>query len=366
MTSKEKLLRKARQGLVLAREWLARHPFAGLRKTATAIHRLLALTVGGFFVIMGMTGSLNVFDRELDARLNPNLTVSEPGGRYRSPDEMLAAVQAAHPRRVGSWTLVMPERADGMVTAWFEKPAETYDEFYAPLMVSVNPYTAEVVASRFWGDTVMTWILELHEELFMGAFGRTLVGMFGVLLLCSLATGLTSWWPGRAKIRQSLRVTPQSRNAGRLLFEIHRAAGVYGAAVLIIVALSGVHLVFPGWLESLFKSSSAMGDIHDKLDVKSEAIPNASPVSLGAAVLVARGLFPKAEVQRLMTPDTTSGSHQIWFGRPGNAAAAEPAAVVCVDQYSGHILHVERLAEGPAGDAFLSFIRRLHTGVALG
>ena len=359
-------MQQAQQAFRWARGLLARVPFTRLRPFGVALHRGLALSVGILFVVMGLTGSLNVFHNELDRWLNPQLTVSEADGRYRSADELLAAVQAAHPRRFGSWTLVMPERPDGMVTAWFEKPAETFDEFYAPLMVSVNPYTAEVVASRFWGDTVMTWILKLHDELFMGRFGRTVVGCVGALLLVSLVTGLALWWPGRGRVRQSLKVTLPPAHSGRLLFEIHRAAGVYGALILSLVALSGLHLVFPGWLESVFKSSSAMGDIHDRLDVKSEAIPNSDPVSLGAAVLIARGIFPKSPVQRLITPDTSTGSHQIWFGQPGKSLAEVPAAIVCVDQFSGHILHVERVTPRPAGDAFLSFIRALHTGQVLG
>ncbi|WP_162560152.1 PepSY-associated TM helix domain-containing protein [Methylotetracoccus oryzae] len=366
MTNREYWVHQAQQAVRWARDLLARVPFSRLRPFWLALHRGLALSVGVLFVVMGLTGSLNVFHNEFDRWLNPRLTVSESGARYRSADELLAAVQAAHPRRFGSWTLVMPERPDGVVTVWFEKPAETYDEFYAPLMVSVNPYTAEVVASRFWGDTVMTWILKLHEELFMGRFGRTVVGCVAALLLVSLATGLTLWWPGRGRVRQSLRITLPPAHSSRLLFEIHRAAGVYGALILFMVALSGLHLVFPEWLESAFRSSSAMGDIHDRLDVKSEAIPNSDPVSLGAALLIARGLFPKSPVQRLITPDTSTGSHQIWFGTPGQASAAGTAAIVCVDQFSGHILHVERVTPRPAGDAFLNFIRALHTGQVLG
>lgn len=160
-----------------------------------SVHRYLALTVGFLFVLMGLSGSLNVFQPELDRWFNPSLKLSGTGGNYRSPDEMFAAIRAAHPRRYGAWTLVMPQQKTEMVTAWLDKPVETSDEYYAPLMVSVNPYAAEIVATRFRGDTVMTWILELHEELFMGAFGRQLIGCFGVLLVCLLITRLWLWWP---------------------------------------------------------------------------------------------------------------------------------------------------------------------------
>jgi uncharacterized iron-regulated membrane protein len=61
-----------------------------------------------------------------------------------------------------------------------------------------------------------------------------------------------------------------------------------------------------------------------------------------------------------------SGSYQVWFGKPGSASDEGPLAVVCVDQFSGHILHVEKLGSRPAGDAFLAFLRSIHTGTAFG
>jgi uncharacterized iron-regulated membrane protein len=58
-----------------------------------------------------------------------------------------------------------------MITAWYDKPTETFFELYAPLMVSVNPYSGEVVTSRFWGTTATTWLLDLHTQLRLDRFG---------------------------------------------------------------------------------------------------------------------------------------------------------------------------------------------------
>ncbi len=351
--------------LPLLRSLPCRFSRRSFRGIGIAFHQYLALTAGAVFVLIGITGSLNVFQPELDAWLNPRLTILQPAGAYRSVDEMLAAVKAAHPRRFGGWRLMMPQRSTDMLTAWFERPSETAGEFYAPLMVTVNPYTAEVVASRFWGDTVMTWIMELHTELFMGAFGRKLIGLTGLLLVGSLLTGLLLWWPGRRRIRSSLKLHPGGGRQ-RLLFDLHRLTGVSSAAVLLTVALTGFHFAYPGILEGLFKSSSSMGDIHDGLNVVSTAVPNGRPVTAEESLLLARGLYPKSPVLRILTPENAKGSYQVWFGSPGGAAGDPPAAVVCVDQYSGHILHVENLRRRPAGDAFLDFLHALHTGAALG
>ena len=137
------------------------------------VHLYLALSVGFFFALMGLSGSISIYREELDGLLNPQLVIEEPQGKYQSLDKIMASVRAAQPNRYGSWTLEMPRSPQGMITAWYDKPTETFFELYAPLMVSVNPYSGEVVTSRFWGTTATTWLLDLHTQFRLDRFGLT-------------------------------------------------------------------------------------------------------------------------------------------------------------------------------------------------
>lgn len=328
-----------------------------LRRVWLRVHRLLALGVGFLFALMGLTGSLNVFGPELDRWLNPDLRVAAEGRAQRPMNELVAAIKSAHPRRYGAWTLMMPGGDGGVVTAWYERPVETDGEFYAPLMVSVDPYTARVIDSRFWGDTVSTWILELHGELFMGAFGRRLVGVIGMLLAVSLLTGLSLWWPGRARVRAALRVRLTGSRL-RALFDLHRVSGVCAAPILLAVAFSGFTFAYPG----VFGASSPMSDLHSVLGIRSTAAPTSGPLNPSAALLVARGLFPRSDLTRVVTPEDASGSYQFWFSAESSASDS----VVCVDQYSGQILHVERAHQPDSGTRAQGLLYALHTGRVLG
>ena len=109
------------------------------------VHLYLALSAGFFFALIGLTGSISLYREEIDGLLNPQLIIENPQGKHQSLDKIMASVHAAHPTRYGSWTLEMPSSPLGMITAWYEKPTETFFELYAPLMVSVNPYTSDVV-----------------------------------------------------------------------------------------------------------------------------------------------------------------------------------------------------------------------------
>lgn len=327
-------------------------------------HLFMALAVGVLFVLMGLTGSLSLYREELDELFNPLLAIDEPGGKYLSLDRIMASVRAAHPSRHDEWVLEMPRSPKGMLTAWYEKPHETFGELYAPLMVSVNPYTAEVVANRFWGHTVATWIEDLHTRLQLGLFGVRAVGVLGLSLAFSALSGLYLWWPGLAALpgafalrhRQGLRCFAQ---------DLHRLVGVVSAIPLLVLALTGLHLSNPKFLETLL-GASGMGHGEEGPPIRSTASPNNRPVTLDEAVLIARGPFPHAEIRRIATPAGENGAYRVNLRRPGEVNVRHPVTMVWIDRWSGQIREVRNPNLFTSGQALVSRLWPIHTGEAFG
>lgn len=334
------------------------------RSTWLKLHLYLALTCGLFFAILGLSGSISVYREELDGLLNPQLVIDQPQGSYQSLDKIMAAAKSAHPQRYGSWTLEMPQSPHAMVTVWYEKPRETYFELYAPLMVSVNPYTAEVVASRFWGQTVTTWFLDLHTQLVMGESGWQAVGILGGMLIISTLTGLYLWWPGLSGIFPALKV---STDAGlmKFSFDIHRLLGLLIAPAILLLASTGVLLSYPGILESL-AGASGMAHGETGRDIVSTAIPNNRSTSLEAAEFIARGAFPKSVLRRVTTPAGDSGVYRINLRQPGEINQRHPFTTVWIDRWSGQTREVRNPAQFSQGQTIATWIWPLHTGEALG
>jgi uncharacterized iron-regulated membrane protein len=328
------------------------------------VHIYIALSAGFFFALMGLTGSLSVYREELDALLNPQLVIEQPAGKRQSLDKIMAAVQATHPNRYGSWTLEMPRTPQGMITAWFDKPRETFFEFHAPLMVSVNPYTAEVVASRFWGQTATTWLLDLHSQLRFDRFGWNSVGILGFLLMISIGTGVYLWWRGFRGIWAALAIR---HNAGmmRLVFDLHRLIGLLSAAILLLLAFTGINLSYPSILETL-AGSSGMEHGETGRTIISTATPNNHPVGLESAEFVARGPFPRAELRRVTTPTGDSGIYRINLRQSSEINQRHPYTTVWVDRWSGQIKEVRNPSNFSQGESFTAWIWPLHTGEAVG
>jgi uncharacterized iron-regulated membrane protein len=334
------------------------------RTTWIKVHLYLALSAGFFLALMGLSGSLSLYHEDIDELLNPQLVIEEPQDKYQSLDRIMASVRAAHPNRYGSWTLEMPRTPHSMITAWYDKPTETYFELYAPLMVSVNPYTGEVVASRFWGQTAATWLLDLHTQLRLGRLGWNAVGVLGLLLIVSCGSGLYLWWPGIRALGQAFKFRHQS-GMMLLAFDLHRLLGLFSAVALIVLASTGVLLSYPFVLETL-AGASGMEHGETGRTITSTAIPNNHPTGLAAASFVAQGPFPRAELRRVTTPAGDTGIYRINLRQRSEINRRHPYTTVWVDRWSGQIKEVRNPDRFSTGETFATWIWPLHTGEALG
>lgn len=328
------------------------------------LHLFLALSAGFLFALLGLTGSLSIYREEIDELLNPGLVIDNPQEDHQSLDRILAAVKSAHPERHGAWTLEMPRSTQGMITAWFDKPRETYFDYYAPLMVSVNPYTNEVVASRFWGATFTTWLLDIHTQLHLGLIGRNAIGVLGLLLMLSAASGLVLWWPGVKGVIKALTIR---RQAGllRWVTDLHRMIGILSAMALLILAGTGFLLSYPKVMEKL-TGAAGMGHGETDRTIISTAVPNNHPLGLEAAVFIARAPFPHAEFKRITTPVGEHGVYEIHFRQESEINQRHPFTTVWVDRWSGHILDVRDPGQFSLRQSAAAWAWPLHSGEALG
>ncbi len=327
-------------------------------------HVYLGLTAGLLFALLGITGSLSIYRDELDEWLNPRLVVANPAGAYQSLDKIMAQVRLAHPNRHDEWVLEMPRSPHGMITAWYEKPHETFGEYYAPLMVSVNPYTAEVIASRFWGHTFVTWMDDVHTHLQLGWFGARMVGWLGLGLLASCLSGLYLWWPKSLASLRSAWSLRHEFGLARFAHDLHRWVGLVSVIGLLVLSFTGFNLAFPQVLATL-TAAPDLGHGNGGPGIRSTAVPNPHPISLSEAVSIAQGLFPHAELRRVATPAGETGTYRINLRRPEEPNFRHPYTLVWVDRWSGQIREVRNPNRFSAGQNLITRLWPLHTGESL-
>ena len=336
----------------------------GARQRWLTLHLYLALILGFFFAVLGLTGSLSMLGEGLDHLFNPRLSVEPAPGAKRSLDDLMAAVRREHPDYKGPWTLELPRAPDDPLTAWFEKPLETRGQAYAPLMVLVNPNTGDVLASRFWGQTARTWLLDLHSQLHLGRFGAGWVGLMGVALMLSVLSGLYLWWPGLKRLRSTFRLRHEA-GMNLFLFDLHRLIGLSGFIALLILAFTGFNLAYPALGEALVGTSGMSHDADGPAIRSTGRVSADHPVTLEEVVLLARGPFPRAEVRQITTPEGPEGTYRVTFRQAFEVNQRHPMTAVWVDQYSGQIRQVRNAARFSRGETLITTIWPLHTGEML-
>lgn len=331
------------------------------------LHRYLGLGLGLVFVLLGLTGSYNVFMHALDEIWNPELVIKDPGTVYRPMQEILNTVRRSHPELTGPWLLQMPRHRAGMLTAVHALAPGQTGMFYNARLVSVDPYRARIIKSRDRRETVMGWIFDLHCALLLGNGGHNAVGIFGACFLFSVSTGLVLWWPSRNRLRQAFTVK-QRASSERLIFDLHKVFGIYAAPVLLILAFSGFYLIYsdPVRLAVNRFSPVPLDPWADLPNLASKPLPGAETISADAAVAAAKTAFPTGELQQLRTPPDASGVYTVRLRQPGEANHFWPSSAAYIDQYNGKIIATRDPFRFSNGETFLNLQYPLHSGEALG
>lgn len=334
------------------------------RRVWLQIHKVLGLALGLWFLLMGVTGSLLVYYRGLEAQLDARLR-EQPGVTAPAKiAEVHRTLVAAHPQRGTGWRIEVPPWPGEPVTARFLKPVETQGAYFAPLLATTDPSGRTLVANRFWGATPGTWIYDLHFSLLGGELGVKVVGWGGVALAASLVSGLVIWWPARGRWRQALRLR-RGVSTVRRVYDLHTVFGALGAVLLLILALTGSALALPDLVKPMIASVSPL------TPVPRPAVPppaEAAGPRLDADAAIARAMqaFPGAQVRWIDTPATDGGLYRIRLRQPGEPGDRFPDTLVWIDSTRGEIVARRDPRHFSAGDTVWQWMHPLHSGEGFG
>jgi uncharacterized iron-regulated membrane protein len=331
------------------------------------IHLYIGLVLGLELSLVGLTGSLLVFHKTIDMWLNPALLTTNQRGARTSIDDIFAVARAAVPQAVGPDTSVsvqMPLCTDGTYLAWVKIPGVTAEDARWH-QVSLDPYTGAVRGIREEGTSLISLLYSLHYTLLLGAWGETVVGVSGLLLLLSVSSGVYLWWPRRGKLKQALTINFRAGRT-RLNFDAHRVSGLYVGLVPLVVSFSGISMIFPRYVQGVVRIFLPVSDA--PITLKSVPQPGGAPIAPSRAITAAAGVFPDADLTSIIDLPSMGpeGAYVVRMRQPGEVRKSGGATVVWVDQYRGDILHIRNPRTMNAGDAFLLWQFPLHNGEAFG
>ncbi|WP_122048882.1 PepSY domain-containing protein [Asaia bogorensis] len=229
-------------------------PLRPTRATLLVLHRYLGLALAPLLVVLGLTGSVSVFRVELDGLLNPDLFTTRHLDNHLPPSSLIKAIETRHP---GQSLILLDYRPARFETIHaYLSPREdapgkpVWDEIF------IDPSDGHELGGRLSEGcclgrrALLPFIYRLHYSLAIGQTGLWIVGLAALIwsldclngLLLTLPPAIAPWrrrfWHGW---RKSWMIAAP-RNALRLLFDLHRAAGLWLWLLFLGMAISGVAL----------------------------------------------------------------------------------------------------------------------------
>jgi uncharacterized iron-regulated membrane protein len=330
-----------------------------MRVIVRCVHLWLGLTIGGLFAFAGLTGSILVFYPEIDAALSRELSGVPAGARPPSWQAIVDTLHREHPARTGAWRIEVTG-SGGAIPVRYYLSAETATTDFAPLLVWIDPVGLTTIRSGLWGETLVTFVYDLHYRLLLEKPGGVVMGIAGIIMLLLLASGMWAWWPRAGGWWRALRF---KRHAApiRKLYDIHKLTALGGFGLLLVVTATGVMLDLPDQTRPVLAQFSTL-----YAAPRSAVTPGVSPLPVDWLIDVAQARFPDADLAWIETPATRTAPIRINFARPGEPSRRFPRTNVWLDPYTGETLAIRDGYSETGGDAVLNWLHPLHGGEAFG
>lgn len=318
-----------------------------IRPKIRKLHRLLGVPLALLLFIQGMSGLAIAFRHDIDRMLHPALDV-QANAKAVPLAALVREVRAANPdHRLAR--LEFPRRSHGSILF------SLYDEDSDALrIVAVDPSSGRVVRAGGLDSWPTHKLLYLHAELLGGAWGHMIVGVVGVLLMTMVISGLISWWPGRRRVWQSLRVSTKG-GAVPAVSSLHRLIGALVAPLLLISAATGALMVW----KPLFRSALAMVTATvPKPTVEVAERPGQALMPLDQ--LVASVVPAKGELREVRFPDASGRIVTVYVGKRDISGAVPDQ--IWFDGYTGRELARYTVRDLPTGNRVVEWLLPIHSG----
>ncbi|NLX56758.1 MAG: PepSY domain-containing protein [Planctomycetaceae bacterium] len=204
------------------------------RRTMRRLHLWLGLAAGSVVFVVALSGSVYVFEREIQDWLQGYRHVdavprpTQPPSRLRAIAEQQLAGETAS--RV---------YYEGPARAAYVQFGDMKSRYYK--LVYVNPYDGRVLKVKDMNHDFFHLVFSLHYRLLLSPdVGTTIVDCATLVFVVILLSGLVNWFPRSwAVVRQRLFIrwrAPWSRKN----YDLHNVLGFHGFPVMLVVALTGL------------------------------------------------------------------------------------------------------------------------------
>ncbi|MFT6510172.1 MAG: putative iron-regulated membrane protein [Parvibaculaceae bacterium] len=198
-------------------------------------HFYAGLCVAPFLLILSLTGSIYLFNDEINDVLYPELRFAEQAGASLPMSQLVDAVQTAYPG--STVTRIYSATAPDRTTELFVTTAAGES-----LRAFVDPVSATFLGSYVYETTLIGLSDQIHGSLLLGDFGDAIVELAACWTLVMIISGLYLWFPRtQTRTQKSGNWWPRLQLRGRAWWkDIHKITGLYTAVLIVFLVITGL------------------------------------------------------------------------------------------------------------------------------
>jgi len=173
----------------------------------------MGLCAALFLALLGITGTLMVFENEIDRALNPKLTWVGPGGHYLSLTEIQTRLERRYPGYTITGLAFSPRREIAWDAFLESKTSQR------GMGIVFNPFTGHILGNEAQRNDFMNKVHQLHLRLLAGNAGASCERCGGVLAVslhfrdsALVAAQSTGTELAKATQEAEFRSTPSARH----------------------------------------------------------------------------------------------------------------------------------------------------------
>jgi len=317
-------------------------------------HVYLGIIAGFIVAIVGITGSILVFEDEIDTALNRPLFETTAGKTKMDFAQVVPLVKEQYPQ-IRIDYIYSPD----------DKPNSTYIiyDYKTEQQYFIDPYTGRLSGKRLYESGFIHVVTEIHRTLLVPVIGRYIVGLSSLILLILTISGLRLWIP--AKWKQLKQVLTVNFKAGfkRQNYDWHNVTGFYSAPVVSLLSLTGFCITFSIIVIPLLfvLSGKSPQGAAQLLGAKSIYSKEAKMLPLTTVIDIANKTMPGSKIAGMAMPADSTGNIRLDIST-GQLPKSGKREMLILDQYSGRILLNSRRDFPEVADAYLSWLTPIHFG----
>ena len=223
------------------------------RRVLFWIHIWVGLAFGLPFALLGITGSILVYEQPIDDFLNPGPRATAMG-TIQAPQAIIDAGTKARDGLVATSLSLSQAAGDPAIVRLTERGAARGGRG-TNYQALIDPVSLQVLDLRTGvRSAFMAWVHDFHGSLLIGGReGRSVIGWMGVGMLALGLSGIVLWWPRHGRWDGAYGVKKGAR--GWLLQrQLHGTAGITAWLLFIVLSFSGIVIAFPQTTTALVRT----------------------------------------------------------------------------------------------------------------